>query len=507
MQRDFDSQWSVHVSPASGWGGYRSQVCRVGMLIGAVWLTAAAGCSSYHAKPLLPAAVNHELQHKSQEFLTISSSRFHGNAPATQRLSPRRGLSPAEAATIAVLLNPSLQALRDQHGVAAAQLMQAGLLPNPQLAATGDFVTGGYRTGTFNAYGLSLSWDLTSLIDRNARIAAARYHQGQVDLQVAWQEWQAAEAARLAVYNLAAVRSEIAQANKIRTQLHRNYEAMRQAYGRRLITIVDLAAARSALQQADSVCLQLRQSRRQGNNGLTTALGIPAGTPIALRTHIRLPSKLNLPSAATFMHGLQQRRLDLVALRMGYKSQDAFLRAAVLRQFPNISIGFQQASDTTNVHTDGFGVTLSLPIFDHNQAKIAEARQTRRQLYDDYIARVFAAKSQAALLLANIRSLEQRIAAEEAASRGLSELVATYRKALGFGNADIINYYTLVKRLYSRRIAVIKLKDQLIQNDIALQLATGLYMPVTGVAPHMSLQPVGRPLRSAGSLKQGGSHE
>ncbi len=159
------------------------------------------------------------------------------------------------------------------------------------------------------------------------------------------------------------------------------------------------------------------------------------------------------------------------------------------------------------MHTDGFGVTLSLPIFDHNQAKIAEARQTRRQLYDDYITRVFAAKSQAAMLLANIRSLEQRIAAEEAASRGLSELVATYRKALGFGNADIINYYTLVERLYSRRIAVIKLKDQLIQNDIALQLATGLYMPVTGVAPHMSLQPVGRPLRSAGSLKQGGSHE
>ena len=68
---------------------------------------------------------------------------------------------------------------------------------------------------------------------------------------------------------------------------------------------------------------------------------------------------------------MEERRLDLLALKMGYQSQEERLRAAVLAQVPKINIGFAHASDTTHVITTGFAVTIDLPIFDRNQGHIA----------------------------------------------------------------------------------------------------------------------------------------
>ena len=64
----------------------------------------------------------------------------------------------------------------------------------------------------------------------------------------------------------------------------------------------------------------------------------------------------------------------------------------MLGQFPKVSLGFNRANDTSNVHTFGFGVTVDLPIFDHNQGAIATAKATRQQLYDEYVDRLFTAR-------------------------------------------------------------------------------------------------------------------
>ena len=56
------------------------------------------------------------------------------------------GLSPDEAAILAVLVNPSLRSERDRRSVACAQLLQAGLLPNPQFTYAPEFPTAGYSS-------------------------------------------------------------------------------------------------------------------------------------------------------------------------------------------------------------------------------------------------------------------------------------------------------------------------------------------------------------------------
>ncbi len=435
-----------------------------------------AGCQSYHAKPLTEASVDKALRVPAWKILRKRAAHFAAIAIKPLRLQPRHGLRPSEAAIIAVLINPDLRALRDTRGEASAQLMQAGILPNPQLSESTDLVSGGFTQGTFNAYGIGLDWNIARLIDRQARVAAARYHRGQIDLQIAWREWQVAMAARLAVYNLAVAMAQKRQAVLAAAELAKGYAIAHKAYRARLSTVLEYNAARAASQQADYLILKLNQTMTLQRLALSRIMGVPPNTPIVMSRHLRLPSHISLPSRATLLRRMRKYRPDLLALQLGYKSQEERLRAAVLRQFPNITIGFRQASDNTNVHTTGFGATIDLPIFDRNQGNIAIQRATRRQLYDAYVARVFAARSSVVEAVANVHELTGQIAALKKSVQSLNMLTKRYRQALLLGNTDVVSYYTLVKELVTRRIRLITLKGELEQNVLALELAAGQYL-------------------------------
>ena len=91
---------------------------------------------------------------------------------------------------------------------------------------------------------------------------------------------------------------------------------------------------------------------------------------------------------------LAKHRPDLVALQLGYRTQNARLRAAILSRFPNLTIGVTGGSDNSNVRNFGPQVTLELPIFNQNQGNIAIETATRQQLHDEYTARLTAAVGQ-----------------------------------------------------------------------------------------------------------------
>jgi outer membrane protein TolC len=177
------------------------------------------------------------------------------------------------------------------------------------------------------------------------------------------------------------------------------------------------------------------------------------------------------------LDGLESRRLDLLGLKAGYESEDAGLRAAILAQFPKISVGFNRAGDTSNVQTLGFGVTVDIPIFDRNQGNIATGRATRQKLFDEYTARVFQARSDIAMALADIRLLNPQVAEAAKAVSALELLVTTAKSALDEGNTDVISYYQTRYNLILRRVELLKLKQQLIESWIALEIASGRYLP------------------------------
>src|SRR6266446_4589169 len=418
------------------------------------------------------------LESGAAHLLRIPASRIDSAVPDPVVVNARAGVGPDEAAAIALYSNPALRATRNRRGLAAAQLIQAGILPNPLVSYARDFVTGGNTVGTVTAYNFTAAWEFTALIPFLPKQTAARKNFRSVDLDVAWQEWQIAVNARTSVYRVLALDGQLARAREATDGLQQSTDAMRKAVDAHEKTVLELAAVESASQDSRATMLALEQEFDKQRLGLNKILGAEPENNVRLRTGLSLPTRVEPPNERDLLNHVESRRLDLLGLRQGYESQDATVRAAILAQFPRISLAFVRAKDNTNVQSSGFNVAIDVPIFDRNQGVIATERATRQRLLDEYHQRVFEARSDIAVAIADIRALDREVAAGQEALPVLERLVDSAQKAREQGNADVLSYYTARSNLLQKRIQLIKLQEQLLEAHTALEIASGRYLPI-----------------------------
>src|SRR4029077_6125614 len=124
-------------------------------------------CATYEPMPLDQAAVAAKLAPPSIEAIQVQAKEIQHPVLKPIEFDIRDGLSPDEAAILAVIANPKLRASRDQRQLAEAQLLQAGILPNPQFSYSLGVPTGGMTQGTTSAYNYGLNWEITSIVSRS----------------------------------------------------------------------------------------------------------------------------------------------------------------------------------------------------------------------------------------------------------------------------------------------------------------------------------------------------
>jgi cobalt-zinc-cadmium efflux system outer membrane protein len=436
---------------------------------------AISGCATYHPMPITVEAVQAKLQPPDMAQVRILANEIKHPILHPVELNADGALSPDGAAVLAVLLNPSLRAIRDQRALSKAQLLDAGLLPNPEVTYSLDVPTGGNTAGRVNAYGLGLDWNVTSLISRTAKVGEAEARREAVDLDIAWQEWQVAQGAKAAVYQLSSLQNQIALLEQVRQRMAENLAYIQKAVADGSMTLDTLNTAQAAKSRANEGLLELEKQADHQRLKLMRLIGLPAGTQIHLSKKIRLPSRVVMPKATTLLDGLEQRRLDLLALRRGYDSQEAAVRAAVLEQFPRIIIGPTINRDTDNVRTTGFGINIELPIFNRNQGKIAIERATRQKLFDEYVNRVFETRSDIDQVESGIHFLNEQIAAAQTSEADFRRVEENYRRALAEGRTDALIYYSAWNDFIGEKTKVFDLEGQLAQAVVALELAAGFY--------------------------------
>jgi outer membrane protein TolC len=434
------------------------------------------GCTTYHPKPLDQSAVAQGLMPPTMESIRIQAREISHPILKPIEIDFKKGLSADQAAIIAVIANPALRAARDQKGIVAAQLLQAEILPNPTFTYSLDFPTGGRTQGTVKGYGLTLDWSITSLITRGAKVDAARAYATSVDLDIAWKEWQVAQSAKQHVYRLVFLEKQLSVASDEEERLQENLESIKKAVALGDMTILDMEAADAAFQRVRTSVLDISKNLEQERLALNSILDLPPEYVVPLQKDILLPSPEILPTLKEIMDGLDTRRLDLLALKMGYQSQEEKLRAAVQAQFPSIGIGPTHLRDTGDVATTGFSVSISLPFFDRNQGQIAIEKATRGQLFDEYLSRLFEARAQAASILADMQALEKQIDAAEKTVASLKKLVRTSYNGFLEGNIDALSYYNELDRLFTKQLDVLKLKQDLADFGIGLEIAAGEYL-------------------------------
>lgn len=428
-----------------------------------------AGCTGYHPAPLLPRDTSiHDL---GQIPLNWRHVALPGLVP--HPFDPAKPLDVTSVAMLAVVGNPELKLARGDAGIARAQAFAAGLLPDPQFNLAQDFPG---EAGFVSAYNADLAYDLGALVTLSARRKTGAAEIQKSDLALLWQEWrvvlqsrrlfaavaylqQGRELLRQAV-SLAGVRAESAR------------RAMEEGNATWDGIAPYLVAQNDAQRQLDDLTRQLQQGRFE----LNALLGLAPEVRLELAP---LPPMASFDADAVraALRDIPMRRPDLLALASGYEAQESRLRAAVLSQFPSLNIGLTRARDTSAVHTSGFTLGITLPVFSGARGSIAVESATRQRLRDEYQSRINASHSEVEQIVENQTLLQAQLRAADDAATALKRMAADAEKAYEARQMTVSTYVDLQSSLLARQSELLALNRAAMEQRITLQSLLGGVLP------------------------------
>lgn len=428
-----------------------------------------AGCATYQPRPL---PIADDLL--SQLPASVVTSPVELPPLRHHVLNPKSGFDATGVAMLAVVNNPDLKARRKRLGIAKAQVFAARLLPDPQLSLSLDHPTGN-GAGLTNAQNVGLSYDLMDLITHHANETGARQKKVQQHLNLLWQEWLIAQKARQLYFQVMSDRQKLQLLEQATQSQQQRYERARHQLALGNVTLDNLSAALTGYTDMRTRVYQVRMDLMDAKHQLNGLLGLKPDMPLALQP---LPDAIpDIPTNQTAGLAAQwvKRRPDLLALKAGYRSQEAAVRRAILHQFPNFGLGVNEGNDTSNVRTVGLNLQLKLPLWNANRGEIAVQRATRAALRQDYQARLDQSVGQVAKLHRRFSLMRAQYRQLQSTLPRLDQIFGSARQAYEHGNFSSLAYLNLQETLIKNEIEVIDLKRALW--DTRIDYATLLGWP------------------------------
>jgi outer membrane protein TolC len=389
-------------------------------------------------------------------------------------------LSMDDVVMLTLLNNPDLVAARAQRGLARAQVLAAGILPNPSLSGSYGFLLGG--PGTTSALAAGISQDLKSLVTLSSNRASARHAARAIDSSLLWQEWQTIAKARLLAVDLMEgekLRQVIGQHGaQLQELLTRNRDALTRGDTTLTALVPDLSAQAAVRKQQEDLERQQATRRRD----LNVLLGLSPLATLTLSDSIGVPA-VDAAAIEQALPSLANRRPDLIALQLGYQSQEDKVRGAILAQFPMLSLGVSGGHDTTDVRTLGPQITLDLPLFNRNQGNIAVERATRQRLHDEFTARLATAKAEIQSLLADMALLQTQLGVKQPQLAELQQVAARAGSAYRNGDLDERTYVDVLSARNAKQQEILGIEQILLEQQIAVATLVGAGMPPVTLSP------------------------
>jgi outer membrane protein TolC len=437
-------------------------------------LVGLTGCVAYHAKPLDSAAPPPD----GASRLYVDASTLPSPRLREHRFDRADGLDETEVAMLAVANNPDLRLLRDDLGIQRAQAFAAGLLPDPQLSFGQDFVVHsapGLVTGSI----ADITFDVTALLTHPDVARASRHEIHSIELDELWAEWQTVAQARLLFAQTRADEALLAELEPLLPGQERLRQSIDSAVRAGNLTALTAAGALQSVADLRRQVIETSRRLNQDRHNLRLLLGLSERAELHL-VDDETAAEIETPGDAdteTRLAELPQRRPDLLALRAGYDAEEARVREAVLKQFPAISLGFNRATDTSNITSRGYNISLSLPLFNRARGDIAVETATRQKLYDEYQARLASTRSDVDRIRADLPALARQ--ADDAAhdAERLRQSQHAAEAAFATGALDWNTYLTLTTSAAGKQLESVQLALTLNEQKAALQTLLGTELP------------------------------
>jgi outer membrane protein TolC len=442
-----------------------------GIAVGCVILF--AGCTWYHGAPL--SSRDTSTAARTLERIRIDPSTMPLPELAAHRFDPSNGLDIEEVAMLAVINNPDLKLSRDDLGIAHAQAFSAGLLPDPQLSVSSDYPG---MVGYFRAFSYGLSMDVMAVVTRGANRKSAEASAEKTDLGLLWQEWQIVAQAKQLFLKARLQDETLPLLQRQRDLTRTRYEHMTEAQREGNLTGDVTTSALTAFSDAREQYTDAQRAAEQTHHDLNAVLGLAPDVQVQLSgdDDSEPVSDTTIDAA---LAALPQRRPDLLALKAGYEAQEQKYRAAILNQFPSLSVGFVRSRDTSEIYSSGFQITLSLPVFNRNRGNVAIEQATRQRLSDEYETRLNQAYADVAHMRADSAILELQLRQGETALPGVERAAQDANAAYTEHNLTLGAYTDAQSAALAKRVDIATLREALAEQRIGLQALLGSAIPDT----------------------------
>ncbi len=433
-----------------------------------------AGCASYHSLPLATEA--HLAPSLDSLDLVVPSGR--PDLPPT-RINPYQPLNVDQVGLLAILNDPNLAAEAGQIGVSRSALLAETLLPNPQLSIGFAALLGGPGASS-PSYAASLSQDILALVTYRPRVAAAHADFRSLNASLLWQEWQAAQKARLLALDIYGDDQQIYYRQRELTLLSNELAQVRQATQAGNLDLTAESPLIAANAVAEGALASVRLLQLKAWQDLDAMLGLEPTVRFPISKPETPPPPTDL---AALVASLPSRRPDLIALQLGYRASNERLRVAIIEQFPALSLGPSFGMDTSKVRSVGPAMTIGVPIFNRNQNGILAASATREVLHAQYLAELDASSGTAQSLVAQINLLNADLTASRRAAATATRLSRIAEQAYRSSSIDqrsLADYETTV---LERQLEMVDFQNQLDAAELALSVELGLGLPQIRIAP------------------------
>ena len=334
-------------------------------------LTLAAGCATFHPQPVSPekTAANFDARSLADEPLRafLETNHVTGNWP--------RDSWDLSALTLAAFYyQPALAEARAQWAAVEAAKITAGERPNPTVGFTPT-----YDTTTPPPWVLGLTWDIPieTAGKRVKRIAQAEHLSEAAKwdfVGTAWKTRSNVRAALLAIYTAREteslfVRQEAAQSNVLRL--------LEGQLAAGAVSSYEVTQARVTLTTVRLARLDATGQSAQARVQLAGALGLPLraleGVGFSFAGLDQFPQNLTAPEVR---RDAILNRADVRGALADYAASQSALQLEIAKQYPDLHLGPGYELDQTD-NKWSLGVSLDLPILNHNQGPVAEAMANR----------------------------------------------------------------------------------------------------------------------------------
>ncbi|MSR70418.1 MAG: TolC family protein [Phycisphaerales bacterium] len=420
--------------------------------------TIVSGCASYEPKPLDAAATRQRLDARTPADEEII--RLAARLAAVPELSAREtfnaadALTLAEAEVVALVYNPRLRVARLEVGVTRATAETAGLWDDPVTGINLNDVSQKYGAG------LSMGAQIALTIPISGRLAAEKERANaaliadlasvqadewtaRVELRSAWAAWTSAHARTQVVARTA---DAVSQIRAVVERMEQSGELPR----------VEARLFRIEQSMVHAELARLRATIAEHEVSIKRILGVAPWAVVALALD-EMPLREVAPMESLRTEMVANSPL-IAAVRAAYEVSEKALASEIRKQYPDLEIGPTYNTDGNEDFT--FGVTLPLPLWNHNQQGVATAdaqRELMRVRFETTIELQLAELENAAVVYR--RAAEQRRVMESEVAPLADEQAAEIREIARLGEVNTLLLLESLKRQQEARLAIIAARE------------------------------------------------